>query len=418
MRIEILCTGDEVLSGKTVNTNYSHMARRLQETGLDVVWGTTVGDDRQSLVQAFQLASGRADAVIVNGGLGPTVDDLSQEVAAEAAGVELELYEPWLENIRSFYERRGREMPPNNVKQAMLPKGAEFIDNPVGTACGFAIDIGAARFFFTPGVPREIRKMLDDEIIPRLLAMSGGQVAVRLKRFHSFGLGESRVDHMLQGVEDLADGGEVKLGFQTHYPQLETKIFARGASAQELQVRFAPVERAVRDTLGAYLLAEDTESLEGNTVAKLSAVSSTIAVAECGTNGAVAGRLIAADADGVAVTHGVSTPTTIRLAKALDISDKTDDSPLSEWVAEVAKRVAEHSKATYGLAVVVSSNSTQGEGWVHVGIAVGDQRLSRAACFVGGPERVRVGGVEMALDCLRRHLSGLSIDDVTDFEKQ
>ena len=88
MRIEILCTGDEVLSGKTVNTNYSHMARRLQETGLDVVWGTTVGDDRQSLVQAFQLASGRADAVIVNGGLGPTVDDLSQEVAAEAAGVE------------------------------------------------------------------------------------------------------------------------------------------------------------------------------------------------------------------------------------------------------------------------------------------------------------------------------------------
>ena len=80
--------------------------------------------------------------------------------------------------------------------------------------------------------------------------------------------------------------------------------------------------------------------------------------------------------------------------------------------------MAEHSKATYGLAVVVSSNSTQGEGWVHVGIAVGDQRLSRAACFVGGPERVRVGGVEMALDCLRRHLSGLSIDDVTDFEKQ
>ncbi len=147
MRIEILCTGDEVLSGKTINTNYSHMARRLQEIGADVIWGTTVGDDRKSLRAAFQQASVRADVVIVNGGLGPTVDDLSQEMAAEAAGVGLVLNESWLENIQSFYKARGREMPPNNRKQAMLPEGAEFIDNPVGTACGFAIDIGNARFF-------------------------------------------------------------------------------------------------------------------------------------------------------------------------------------------------------------------------------------------------------------------------------
>ena len=188
MRVEIVCTGDEVLSGKTINTNYSHMARRLQEVGIDVLWGTTVGDDRKSLQEAFRLASGRADAVIVNGGLGPTVDDLSQEVAAEAAGVGLILNEAWLENIQGFYKARGRVMPPNNRKQAMLPEGSEFIDNPVGTACGFAIDIGGARFFFTPGVPREIHKMLEDEIIPRLLQMSGEQAVVRLKRFHSFGL--------------------------------------------------------------------------------------------------------------------------------------------------------------------------------------------------------------------------------------
>ena len=144
MQIEILCTGDEVLSGKTINTNYSHMARRLQEVGLDVVWGTTVGDDRASLVEAFARAAERADAVIVNGGLGPTVDDLSQEVAAEAAGVGLVLNEGWLEKMSGFYKARGREMPPNNRKQAMLPEGAELVDNPVGTACGFAIDIGGS----------------------------------------------------------------------------------------------------------------------------------------------------------------------------------------------------------------------------------------------------------------------------------
>jgi nicotinamide-nucleotide amidase len=112
-----------------------------------------VGDDRESLLQAFQLASQRADAVIVNGGLGPTIDDLSQEVAAQAAGVELVLNDEWLVRMEDFFRRRSRTMPPNNRKQAMLPVTAEVIDNPIGTACGFALDIGKARFFFTPGVP-------------------------------------------------------------------------------------------------------------------------------------------------------------------------------------------------------------------------------------------------------------------------
>src|SRR5271165_7229807 len=116
MRIEILCTGDEVLTGKIVNTNFSYMAQKLEDAGLSVYWGTTVGDDRDALLTAFQLAAARADAVIVNGGLGPTVDDLSQEVAAPAAGVELVLHEDWLARMESFFTRRSRIMPPNNVK--------------------------------------------------------------------------------------------------------------------------------------------------------------------------------------------------------------------------------------------------------------------------------------------------------------
>ena len=147
MKIEILCTGDEILSGKTINTNYSYIARRLSETGFSVFRGTVVGDDREDLVRAFQQASERADVVIVNGGLGPTVDDLSQEVAATAAGAPLVLHQEWLDQIANWYRARGRTMPPNNHKQAMLPEGAEFIDNPVGTACGFALTI----HFILPG---------------------------------------------------------------------------------------------------------------------------------------------------------------------------------------------------------------------------------------------------------------------------
>src|SRR5918995_860191 len=184
MRIEVISTGDEVLTGKIVNTNFSYISQKLEDVGLSVQWETTVGDDRENLLLAFQLAGSRADAVIVNGGLGPTVDDLSQEIAAKAAGVELVLSEEWLARMESFFQRRSRVMPPNNRKQAMLPAGAEVLDNPVGTACGFALDIGKARFFFTPGVPRELHRMLEEQIIPHLLAKSGKPAAILLKRFH------------------------------------------------------------------------------------------------------------------------------------------------------------------------------------------------------------------------------------------
>src|SRR5436853_7113005 len=142
MLIEIICTGDEVLTGQIVNSNFSYISQKLEDVGLSVIWGTTVGDDRETLLQAFRLASERADAVIVNGGLGPTVDDLSQEIAAKAAGVDLVLNEEWLQRMEDFFRRRNRVMSANNRKQAMLPTTAEILDNPIGTACGFALDIG------------------------------------------------------------------------------------------------------------------------------------------------------------------------------------------------------------------------------------------------------------------------------------
>src|SRR5919106_7066601 len=263
MRIEIICTGDEVLTGKIVNSNFSYMSQKLEDVGLSVRWGTTVGDDRETLLAAFLHASERADAVIVNGGLGPTVDDLSQEVAAQAAGVPLVLDEEWLARMEDFFRRRSRTMPPNNRKQAMLPSTAEVLDNPVGTACGFALDIGKARFFFTPGVPRELRRMLEEQVIPRLLARSGLQTAIRLKRFHSYGLGESHVDSLLTGVEALVPDGSVKLGFRAHYPQLETKLTVRGADRDDVRRKLAPVVEEVRKRLGNFILAEDDETLEG-----------------------------------------------------------------------------------------------------------------------------------------------------------
>src|SRR5579862_9188342 len=291
MLIEIICTGDEVLTGKIVNTNFSYITQKLEDVGLSARWGTTVGDDRDTLLAAFLHAGERADAVIVNGGLGPTVDDLSQEIAARAAGVDLALSEEWLTTMTAYFAKRSRVMSANNRKQAMLPTTAEILDNPIGTACGFAMDIGKARFFFTPGVPRELRRMLEEQIIPRLLARSGAPSAIRLKRFHSYGLGESHVDHMLSGVEELVPDGSAKLGFRAHYPQIETKVTVRGADEADIEKKLSPVVAEIRKRLGNFILAEDDDTLEGVILRALGERDGSLAVVEMFTGGEMAARL-------------------------------------------------------------------------------------------------------------------------------
>ena len=402
MRVEILCTGDEILSGKTINTNYSHMARRLGEVGLTVHWGTTVGDDRQTLLQAFRQAGERSDAVIVNGGLGPTVDDLSQEVAAEAAGVQLVLSEHWLQRMTESYARRGRVMPANNKKQAMLPENCEFIDNPIGTACGFALTIGKARFFFTPGVPREMRRMLDEQVIPRLLKLSGISGVTRLKRFHSFGVGESRADELLAGIPGLAIDGEVKLGFQAHFPELETKLALRADDETSLAAKLAPVEAEVRKRLGNFVVAEDEQTLEGVVLAKLQAGGFTLAVAEGVSAGTLAARLAPqAGADKV-FKGGVV------------------DLDLFKLLAADKLRAERGTSHALRLAIQLDEGPERPDWGGTVTIAVADAKgtVSRQARLVGNRDWVRAGAVEMALDCLRRHLSGLPVDERIDFERR
>ncbi len=410
MRIEILCTGDEVLTGKIVNSNFSYISQKLEEAGLSVIWGTTVGDDRATLLEAFRLASARADAVIVNGGLGPTIDDLSQEIAAQAAGVELLLNEEWLAKMEAFFARRSRVMPPNNRKQAMLPGRAEVLDNPIGTACGFALDIGKARFFFTPGVPRELRRMLEEQIIPRLLARSGAPATIFLKRFHSYGLGESHVDSLLSGIEAMEP--DVKLGFRAHYPQLETKLLARGTGKEDVRAKLAPVEAEVRRRLGNFILAEDDDTLEGVILAGLMRVQATLAVMETFTGGQIAARLAPLPGAELVFRRG----TVVRDIATLDIA------ALSQETTEaVARTTRAQSGATHALAVLVELDHGDDRidlgGTIWIAIATGETVAFRRSRILGGREWVRLGAVELGMDCLRRFLLGLPVVERIDFER-
>jgi nicotinamide-nucleotide amidase len=422
MRIEIICTGDEVLTGKIVNTNFSYLSQKLEDAGLSVQWGTTVGDDRESLLRAFQLAGERADAVIVNGGLGPTVDDLSQEIAAQAAGVELVLSEEWLGRMTEFFRRRSRVMPPNNTKQAMLPATAELLDNPIGTACGFALDIGKARFFFTPGVPRELRRMLEEQVIPRLLARSGLQTAIHLKRFHSYGLGESHVDSLLAGVDALVPDGSVKLGFRAHYPQLETKLTVRGADMDDIRSKLAPVEREVRRRLGNFILAEDDQTLEEVILAALTSRQATLAIVETFTGGQIAARLAPLPGAEHVFRRGLVARDLGEVAAAVGLDGAALTGEITREAAEAVARAARRQTgATHALAVLIDLDAGPDRiefgGTICLAIATEAEVASRRSRIVGGREWVRLGAVEMGLDCLRRHLQGLPVVERIDFEK-
>ena len=413
MKIEIICTGDEVLSGKIINSNFAYMSGKLEEAGLDVIWGTTVGDNREDLLKSFQLASERADAVIVNGGLGPTVDDLSQEVAAIASGNELELRQEWLQIMEKFFIKRGRVMTENNKKQAMLPKTSELINNPIGTACGFAVNIKKARFFFTPGVPRELFLMLQDEIIPRLLELSGENIVTKLKTFHSYGIGESRADTLLKDVVDLSPDKIVKLGFQAHFPQLETKLSIKGKSLSQIEKNLKPVEDEVRKTLGNYIFAEDKNTLEGSIFELLQKINQTISICEYLTWGNIGKRISTIDKKGDQLKFSISSN---NLGSLVDKFKLSKNKPSIELNEEIASKVRESYTTDYSLSVMIDYQA-ENEADTYITMSSESDTKSRVGKFIGDEHRITLGSVEMALDCVRRYFNNLPFDEKSDFER-
>jgi nicotinamide-nucleotide amidase len=324
--------------------------------------------------------------------------------------------------MEDFFRRRSRVMPPNNKKQAMLPVTAEVIDNPIGTACGFALDIGKARFFFTPGVPRELRRMLEEQIIPRLLAKSGLQAIIHLKRFHSYGLGESHVDSLLAGVEALVPDGSVKLGFRAHYPQLETKLTARGTDMDDIRRKLEPVEREIRKRLGNFILGEDGQTLEGVVLAELTARQATLSIVEMFTSGQIAARIAHLPGAETVFRRGIVARDLAEVCAAVGLGSAAPEGDLTPQTAEAVARAAlRHTSATHALAVLIDldqgADRIEFGGTICLAIATEREVASRRSRILGGREWVRLGAVELGLDCLRRHLQGLPVYERTDFEK-
>ena len=410
MSSEIITIGDEVLRGEIVDSNKSHLAERLLSLDIETRFHVSVRDDPEDMEAAFRQAATRSEIVLVSGGLGPTRDDLTIEILARTFGRELELHEPSLEAIRAFFERFGRSMAKNNEKQAWLPAGAEVLPNPVGTAPGTMLREGGTTFFCLPGVPSEMRLMMEEQVLPRIAATRSGRV-VRTRLLRTFGMGESNLDAELG---DVAAEGEVVLGFRTAFPDNYLRPLARGADAAEADARIAHVVEAIRGRLGPLVYGEGDETLEVVAGRALRDAGRTVAVAESCTGGLLAQRITgvpgASDYFQGGVVAYANEAKTALLGVPADVIEA--HGAVSEPVARaMAEGVRERLAADFGVATTGISGPGGGSEEKPVGtvwIAVADGATTHAECFLFpfDRDRHRMLTSQVALDWIRRSLLG------------
>lgn len=273
LRVEMLSTGDEVLHGQIIDTNAAWLADYLFQQGMPMSGRETVGDSLSSLIETLLERSHIADVLIVNGGLGPTSDDLSAQAAASACGVELVEHAQWLARMEAYFAERGRPMAASNRKQAQIPANAEMLDNPVGTACGFALKLNRCTMFFTPGVPSEFKVMVEQQIVPRLrerFTLPSPPLCLRLT---TFGTSESDLAAELDGMPLPP---EVVLGYRSSSPIIELKL--TGPVSQR-----AAMEQAwerVRQVAGDNTLFEGTIGLPAALTQRLNQQGLKLALSE------------------------------------------------------------------------------------------------------------------------------------------
>lgn len=410
MRFEMICTGEEVLSGQIVDTNAVWVAQQLMEHGIEMARRTTVGDRLEDLVDAFAACAGRADVVLVNGGLGPTADDLSAEAMARLLGVPLELNLAWLETMTRLFESRGRTMSDKNRKQAMLPQGAVMVDNPIGTACGFRAFHQGTWYFFTPGVPSELKRMVKEQLLPWLKTAFPIEVPVGLHRLLTIGQGESNLAQLLEPIS-LPEG--VTLGFRASLPYIEVKLLQRKPVEEGA---WQALLASFRQALGDALVGENVSSLPDVVHHLLTESGQTLATAESCTGGMVASQLVDLAGSSAYLLAGLVTYSNDAKCALLGVSNDT----LARYGAvslETVIEMADGARQRMGSDFAVSISGIAGPeggteekpvGTVCFALATPDG-CSAQTLFLGARRRndIRLLAATVAHDMVRRALLGL-----------
>jgi len=286
---EIITVGTELLLGQLVDTNTTFIAKALADAGIDVHRETSVGDNAARIAAAAREALGRADCVIIAGGLGPTVDDLTRDGAAAATGRALELHEASLERIKAMFARLGRPMAENNARQAMMPAGAIVLDNDQGTAPGFIVEEDGRALIAVPGVPREMKEMITQQVVPWLVKRYGVEATIVTRVLNTIGLGESDLDAR---IADLFHAGvNPSIAVLAHYGQVDVKLTAKAATRAEAIAMLDELEPRIRERLPDCVYAVDGGPIEQVVGELLRARAWTLATAESCTGGRIATML-------------------------------------------------------------------------------------------------------------------------------
>jgi len=366
------------------------------------------------MIDAFKRAASRSQIALVSGGLGPTRDDLTTDALAEAFGLELILDEASLEGIRSLFHAHGREMTENNVSQARFPEGADILPNPLGTAPGFSIAQGSTRFFCLPGVPNEMTRMMDEQVLPRIEAMRGEGLAVRARLLRTFGMGESTLDDELK---DIAASGDVSLGFRTSFPDNYLRPLARAASAEQAEAALDRVCDAIRQRLGPLVYGEDQQTLDAVVGQMLAERGMTIAAAESCTGGLIATRITDNPGSSAYFAGGVVAYSNAAKSALLGVPAATleEHGAVSDLVVRaMAEGVRERFNVDIGIATTGISGPDGGTdskpvGLVHIALAREAATYAESFVFRMDRARHRLLTSQIALDWVRRTLLGVEL---------
>jgi nicotinamide-nucleotide amidase len=404
-RAVILSTGDELTTGKVIDTNSAAIADCLFATGIEVTAVLKVGDRKEKLHWALRQGCELADLVIGTGGLGPTADDLTTEVVAEFLGSPLIQDEPVAQSLKRRFEARGIAWTPNNLKQARFPQGSVIVPNPVGTAPGFRIPIApGTNLIWLSGVPQEMTAMLRETVMPWIAQQRGDAGQLRAATFKIYGLTESKLDDLVKPIEL---GSQARLSFRAHYPDLTLRLTVKGG--QEAGELLARLTDQIRGALGSHIYSEGEETLEQIVGRLLSAKRQTLALAESCTGGYISHRITRVAGSsayyyGGAVTY--SNDAKIRFLGVNPATLETYGAVSRATALEMSRGIRERTGAGIGLSVTGVAGPSGGSpekplGTVWISMARDNYHEARLYNFHGERERVITGTSQAALHWLR-----------------
>lgn len=406
LRVELICTGEEVLTGQIVDTNAAWLAQCLFEQGLVMQRKTLVGDRFDDLMAVFKERALAADVIVVNGGLGPTTDDLSREAMASVLDEPLVMDEGWKQRIDLFFQERGVKAPESNYKQAMMPKSAILVDNDCGTACGFRVLLDQTWFFFTPGVPHEFKAMIQQQFIPFLQTEMGLQSRHALCRLLVFGFGESLIQDQLA---DLTLKQDIQIGYRAYTPFIQVKVIGEAESSS-----FKEAIVQVKERLGGMIVGENFNYLAEVIHALLPKNQQTLAIAESCTGGLVTSQLVEFPGSSAYLVGSVVAYSNFAKTHLLGIDAQViqkEGAVSLEVATQMAAQVRQRHRSDFGLAITGiagpdGATKTKPLGTVVIALAT-ETKIYAQQILIRHRSRmlVRQWATAIAYDMLRRELT-------------